>query len=139
LRTDFRAVGDHHVCRGADTFLHADWIGCHNSDMTAVPRNSPRQELLHRERSRILSFVESRGGRAVRVFGSVARGEDDSQSDIDLLIELPAGESAGSELLTVLGLSEELSELVGIRVDVVTPRTLRDDVRTAAIAEAIPL
>jgi len=39
----------------------------------------------------------------------------------------------------VLGLSEELSELVGARIDVVTPRTLREEVRDAAIAEAVPL
>ena len=53
--------------------------------------------------------------------------------------ELPDSESVAGELLTVLGLSEELSELVGARVDVVSPRTLHDDVRAAAISEAIPL
>jgi len=86
-----------------------------------------------------LTLVAGHGGRAVRVFGSVARGEDDLSSDIDLLIELPEGQSHAAELLTVLGLSEELSQLVGARIDVVTPRTLREEVRRAAIAEAIPL
>jgi len=75
----------------------------------------------------------------VRVLGSLARGDDDPESDIDLLIELPRGESAGGELLAVLELSEELSHLVGERVDVVTARTLRGDVRDAAVAEAVPL
>jgi len=42
-------------------------------------------------------------------------------------------------LLAVLELSEELSHLVGERVDVVTARTLRGDVRDAAVAEAVPL
>jgi predicted nucleotidyltransferase len=46
--------------------------------------------------------------------------------------------SAGSELLEVLGLSEELSELLDARVDVVTPRTLRREVRALALAEALP-
>jgi predicted nucleotidyltransferase len=41
--------------------------------------------------------------------------------------------------LTVLGLSEELSQLVGVHVGVASPRTLRDDVRAAALQEAIPL
>ncbi len=76
----------------------------------------------------------------MRVFGSVARGEEDlGRSDIDLLIDLAKAGSAGGELLTVLGLSEELSELLGVRVDVVTPRTLRADVRGLALAEAVPL
>jgi uncharacterized protein len=99
---------------------------------------SPR-ELLRRERFRILTLVEDRGGRDVRIFGSLARGDDDRQSDIDLMIELPESDSVADELLTVLGLSEELSHLVGARVDVVTPGTLREEVRHDAIAEAIPL
>jgi predicted nucleotidyltransferase len=99
---------------------------------------SPR-EVLREQRSMILSRISERGGRDVRIFGSLARGDDDARSDIDLLIELPDSKSVAGELLTVLGLSEELSELVGARVDVVTPRTLHDDVRAAAISEAIPL
>jgi predicted nucleotidyltransferase len=47
--------------------------------------------------------------------------------------------SIGGELLTALGFSEELSELLGIRVDVVTPRTMRTPVRELALAEAVPL
>lgn len=105
------------------------------SDFGVVP---PR-DVLRRERSRILSLLEERGVQDVRVFGSLARGDDDEQSDIDLLVELPQEESAATELLTVLGLSEELTGLVGARIDVVTPRTLRDGVREAAIAEAVPL
>ena len=101
-------------------------------------RRTPR-EVLREQRSRILSLLSERGGRDVRVFGSLARGDDDVQSDIDLLIELPGSDSAAAELLTVLGLSEELSELIGAQIDVVTPRTLRDEVRDAAIAEAVPL
>lgn len=97
------------------------------------------REVVHRERSRIAAFLAARGARDVRVFGSVARGEDDDRSDIDLLIDLDGDRSAGSELLEVLGLSEELSELLDARVDVVTPRTLRPEVRDVALAEAVPL
>jgi uncharacterized protein len=98
----------------------------------------PREVVL-RERSRIVGFLAARGARDVRVFGSVARGEDDERSDIDLLVDLDAERSPGSELLAVLGLSEELSELLNARVDVVTPRTLRPEVRELALAEAVPL
>src|SRR5438105_13857111 len=105
---------------------------------TDAGRRSPR-EVLREQRSRILSLLYERGGRDVRVFGSLARGDDDAHSDIDLLIELPGGDSAAAELLTVLGLSEELSELLGARIDVATRRTLREEVRDVAIAEAVPL
>src|SRR5438105_2347312 len=114
--------------------------GC--EDWRAMTMNAGRRtprEVLREQRSRILSLLSERGGRDVRVFGSLARGDDDVQSDIDLLIELPGSDSAAAELLTVLGLSEELSELIGAQIDVVTPRTLRDEVREAAIAEAVPL
>jgi predicted nucleotidyltransferase len=95
--------------------------------------------VLREQRATILSVLAERGGRDVRVFGSIARGDDDELSDVDLLVDLPQGDSPGDELLTVLGLSEELSQLVGARIDVVTPRTLRAEVRAAALAEAVPL
>ncbi len=75
----------------------------------------------------------------MRVFGSVARGEDEPGSDIDLLIELQGERTSGGELLEVLELSDLLSAVVGTRVDVVTARSLRPEVRQPAVAEAIPL
>ncbi|MGH3049656.1 MAG: nucleotidyltransferase family protein [Gaiellaceae bacterium] len=106
--------------------------------VTADESRSPR-EVLGERRSTILAFLAERGASDVRVFGSLARGDEDAQSDIDLLVELPDAASPGAELLTALGLAEELSELVHARVDVATPRTLRDEVRDAALAEAVPL
>jgi predicted nucleotidyltransferase len=97
------------------------------------------RELLARERSLILEFLAARGARDVRVFGSVARGEDLTRSDIDLLIDLPDETSVGGELLTALGLSEELTRLLGVRVDVATARILRPEVCEQAVAEAIQL
>ncbi|HEY5693689.1 MAG TPA: nucleotidyltransferase domain-containing protein [Gaiellaceae bacterium] len=105
---------------------------------TADERTSPR-DALREHRASILALLADRGARDVRVFGSLARGDEDVLSDIDLLVELPESGSAGAELLTALGLAEELSQLVHARVDVATPRTLRDEVRDAALAEAVPL
>jgi uncharacterized protein len=87
----------------------------------------------------ILALLAERGAEDARIFGSLARGDEDAQSDIDLLVELPDAGSPGAELLTALGLAEELSQLIRARVDVATPRTLRDEVRDAALAEAVPL
>jgi predicted nucleotidyltransferase len=107
--------------------------------MTTADRRTPPREVLREHRSAILSLLSERGVRHVRVFGSLARGDDDPESDIDLLVDLPDAGSAADELLTALGLSEELSQLVRARVDVATPLTLRDEVRAAALAEAVPL
>jgi uncharacterized protein len=100
---------------------------------------STARELLARERPRILAFLAANGARDVHLFGSLARSDDDPLSDVDLLVRLDEQRSAGSELLRVLALSDELSELLQTRVHVVTLRTLRPEVRETAIAEAVPL
>jgi predicted nucleotidyltransferase len=99
----------------------------------------PRRPLVQEQREQIVDFLAARGVRNVRLFGSLARGEDDPQSDIDLLVELDGNPSPGMELMTVLGLSEELSQLLGTRVDVVTIQALRPELREVALAEAVPL
>lgn len=112
---------------------------CDNGDMSSHVERLPPRDVLRARRTAILSLLAERGGRDVRLFGSLARGDEDDQSDIDLLVELPDVDSAAAELLAALGLSEELSQLVGTRVEVVTPGTLREEVRDAALAEAVPL
>jgi predicted nucleotidyltransferase len=73
--------------------------------------------------------------RAVRVFGSVARGEADEQSDIDFLVELEPGRT----LLDLGGLQYDLEQLLGRRVDVVTERGLKPRIRERVLREAVPL
>lgn len=107
--------------------------------LTTADRNTAPRERLAEYREAILALLAERGAYHVRVFGSLARGDEDGLSDIDLLIELPDVGSTGTQLLTALGLAEELSQLVHARVDVATPQTLRDEVRDAALAEAVPL
>ena len=70
-----------------------------------------------------------------RLFGSVARGDATSSSDLDLLVDLlPA---RGNELLRVAGIAEELSEVLGVRVDVVSTTLLRGDVSASALSDAV--
>jgi uncharacterized protein len=83
----------------------------------------------------VLEIAWRRGASNVRVFGSVARGEDSEASDIDLLVDLPVRQ----RLLTLAGLAEELSDVLGVTVDVATVDLLRDEVRPEAIRDAIPL
>ncbi len=75
------------------------------------------------------------GAQNVRVFGSVARGEADSQSDIDLLVEF----KRGTTLLGHAALVQELEDLLGVKVDVVSERGLRDRVREHVLREAVAI
>jgi predicted nucleotidyltransferase len=90
-----------------------------------------------RQRPRIAEVLLRYGATNLRMFGSVARGDADESSDLDLLVDLVPGR--GNELLRVAGLAEELSELLKLRVDVVAATLLRDEVSSTALADAIAL
>jgi len=93
------------------------------------------EELLRSRRAEILAIAEKYGVRNVRIFGSVARGEADDESDVDLLVEpMP-----GFTLLKSSAMSRELERLLGRRVDVVSERGLRERIRDRVLKEAIPL
>lgn len=72
-----------------------------------------------------------------RLFGSVARGDAGPGSDVDLLVDLDR--NGGNPLMRAAGMSEELSLLLGVRVDVVSAELLREQVSAAARAEAVAL
>jgi predicted nucleotidyltransferase len=93
------------------------------------------EALLKAKRDEILQLRAKYGARNVRVFGSVARGEADEQSDIDLLVEFEPNRS----LLDHAGLWVELQELLGVKVDVVSAHGLKPRIRERVLQEAIPL
>lgn len=93
------------------------------------------KKLLEEKREEILRICAKYGARNVRVFGSVARGEADEASDVDLLVELEPGRS----LFDLGGLQYELERVLGHRVDVVTERGLKERVRLRVLKEAVPL
>ncbi|HEY6285976.1 MAG TPA: nucleotidyltransferase family protein [Ktedonobacteraceae bacterium] len=92
-------------------------------------------ELLQTKREDILRIAAQYGAYNVRIFGSVARGEADSENDIDLLVNMEPGRS----LLDLCGLLIDLEELLGRKVDVVTEKGLRDRIRERMLNEAIAL
>ena len=91
-------------------------------------------QLLRTSRDRVLAAVQAAGGHDVRVFGSVARGEDEPGSDIDLLVTFPPQ----ADIITLLTLEEELSDLLTVDVDVVSAGS-SGPVLDRALAEAVPL
>ncbi len=92
-------------------------------------------ELLRSNREEILRLASRHGARNVRVFGSVARGEADERSDVDLLVDLEPGRS----LLDLGGLLMDLRDLLRRNVDVVTERGLKARIRSRVLQEAVPL
>lgn len=90
---------------------------------------------LKAKRERILQIAVKHGVSKVRVFGSAARGEADEESDIDLLVEMPAD----STLLDQAALLLELQDALGCKVDVLTERGLKPRIRDQVMKEAVPL
>lgn len=95
----------------------------------------PLDELLRAKREDILQTARKYGAYNVRVFGSVARGEADEKSDIDLLVDMEKGRS----LFDLGGLLMDLQDLLGCDVDVVTEKGLRERIRERVLKEAVAL
>ena len=91
--------------------------------------------LLKNRRKEILEIAARNGAVNVRVFGSVARGEERPDSDIDFLVNLESGRS----LLDLARLLRELNTLLGYRVDVITEAGLRPRIKPQVLREARPL
>ena len=91
--------------------------------------------LVRAKRSAILRLAAAHGARDVRVFGSLARGEAGPGSDLDLLVRMEDDRS----LLDLVGLWQDLQELLGRKVDVISEGGLSPHLRDRILAEAILL
>ena len=87
------------------------------------------------KREEIKQLAATYGAHNVRLFGSVARREAHSDSDIDVLVDLEPDRS----LFDLGGLLMELQELLGCKVDVVTEQGLRPRIRERVLRDAVPL
>ncbi len=93
------------------------------------------EELLKSKRQDILAIAASHGARNVRVFGSAARGEAGPDSDLNILVEMEPGTS----LMDHIALMQDLEDLLGRKVDVVSDKALHWYIRDRVLAEATPL
>lgn len=92
-------------------------------------------EILKRKRNEILDTANKYGITNLRIFGSVARGEDDDNSDLDLLASFPQG----FDLFNHAALILELEDLLGIKVDVISENGLKTRIKDRVLNEAVPV
>jgi predicted nucleotidyltransferase len=92
-------------------------------------------KLLQDKRDEILRIAAGHGARDVRVFGSLARGEAGPESDIDILVKLDPGRS----LLDIISIKQDLEDLLGCDVDVVTEAAISPYIREEVLREAVSL
>ncbi|HXE84632.1 MAG TPA: nucleotidyltransferase family protein [Gemmatimonadales bacterium] len=90
---------------------------------------------VRRRREEILAVARRWGASDVRLFGSVARGDMFSNSDVDLLVRFEPGRS----LIDHGGLIGDLEDLLGTKVDVVSEGGLRERIRDRIMKEAVPV
>lgn len=95
-----------------------------------------RHDILKR-RSEILALAARNGASNVRIFGSVARGDTNEASDLDLLVRFEPGRSLMDHGMLI----EELQQLLNVKVDIVSEGALREDdrFRREVFKEAVPL
>lgn len=73
--------------------------------------------------------------KSIAIFGSYVRGQQREESDVDLLVEF----SSPVSLLHIISLENHLTDLLGVQVDVILRRSIRQELRRAILGEAIPL
>ena len=91
--------------------------------------------ILKDKREKVLRIAASHGARNVQVFGSLARGEVRPDSDLDILVKLDPGRS----LLDIIAIKQDLEDLLGCQVDVVTEAAISPYIREQVLKEAVNL
>ncbi len=99
---------------------------------TTKKRQIRPSERLAKGRAEVLATLARYGATNVRVFGSVARGDDEFDSDIDLLADLPSG----TGLFKRGRLTQDLEDILGCRVDLVQACEVHERSRARVFAEA---
>jgi hypothetical protein len=120
-----------------ERLLHAAGSRLELTTTPATPTDlsGSRAARVRRHRLEIIRLAKAAGATNVRIFGSVARGEDDEESDIDLLVDYDVTRG----LIPLIGLNRELEELLASRVDVAPAHMLKPHIAKQALLEAVPL
>lgn len=104
-------------------------------DATEAPRRRITMSDLRARGREIRSLAERRGVRNIRVFGSVARGDADERSDLDLLIDY----GPETDLFDLAGFALDVEEMLGVYTQVATVQGLKPRMRDRVLQEAVAL
>jgi predicted nucleotidyltransferase len=102
--------------------------------MSRTPATSIRQRLQNL-RPEVLAVARRHGATNLRIYGSIAKGQEHNGSDLDLLVDLAADQS----LLGLIRLRQDLEDLLGCPVDVTEAETLHPLIRSEILNQALPL
>lgn len=95
----------------------------------------PIKDLLKKKRNEIVKIASHYGIQRIRLFGSAARNEEGPASDIDFLVLFERGRS----LLDLIGFKQEMEDLLGIKVDVVSEKGVSPYLKDQIFGGAVPL
>ena len=120
-----------------ERLIHAAGAELVLSLQQATPTNlsGKRATKLRRHRREVIALARQAGAVNVRLFGSVARGDDNRTSDIDLLVDFDIGRG----LVPLVELADSLEQLLDERVDIAPVALLKPAVAKRALSEAVPL
>lgn len=91
--------------------------------------------IIKNRREEIINIAKKNGAKNVRVFGSMSRGEGSAQSDLDIIVEM----QSGSSLLDIIAIKQDIEDLLGRKVDVVTEASISPYIRDEVLKEAVNL
>jgi predicted nucleotidyltransferase len=94
-----------------------------------------RNNILQDKRDEILKITARHGAKKIRLFGSILRDDIKEKSDVDFLVELEKDRS----LLDIIAIKQDLEDLLGCSVDVVTDSALSPYIRDEVLQQAVSL
>lgn len=92
-------------------------------------------EMLRERRGLIVDIAARHGAMNVRIFGSVARGDETGKSDIDFLVAMEPDRN----LYDLVGLQQDIENLLGRKADVITENSINRYLKERILREAVPL
>lgn len=102
------------------------------------PLSGPTGQRVAARRGELLEVLRRHGVTNPEIFGSAARGDDREDSDVDLLVDFPAGTDI-IDIIGIIGIKRELEDVLGVPVDLVPRNGLKERVRSRAAKDLLPL
>lgn len=118
------------LLRAAGFELKVELLPCTKTNLASF-----RAQTLRAHRGEINKLAHPLGVSNIRIFGSVARGDDDNQSDVDLLVDFDLAKG----MLPIVQLQEALTQLFGFKVEICPQDALKSRVLKNALRDAVPL